>query len=278
LDGISAIGIPNYIRVSERVILAILSSLDIKPVSIVTASSESLYVVVCDHAGYQVPLSLKGLGIAESDLKRHIGWDIGALGVAKKLSEMLEASLIWQNYSRLVVDCNRVLDHPGLVASESEATIISGNKNVSPANLNSRIAEIYEPYHNAIKGMLDSRRLRGVPTILVSVHSFTPIFFGRKRMCELGILHGTDSRYADAVLESTKTRLEFSVMANEPYRIDQKDCTIPMHALARGIPHVLLEIRQDLIANGAQQESWGTSLAVILEDATSSFLKSPDLS
>lgn len=257
---------------AERIILVILSSSEKPPVSTLRTDSDSPYVFVCDHAGWQVPASLEGLGLTKRDLKRHIGWDIGALAVASKLSNILSAPLIWQNYSRLVIDCNRVLDHPGLIAVESDRTIIPGNMNITKAGIRSRIREVYQPYHGAIKKLLDVRKSRGVPSILVSIHSFTPVFRGVKRVCELGVLFGSDSRYASAFLKSTKANFDFLVMANEPYRVDEKDCTIPMHAIIRGNLNVLLEIRQDLIVSGTQQELLGSGLAGALEDATSQIL------
>ena len=259
---------------AERIILVILSSSEKNPVSSLRTGSDSPYVFVCDHAGWQVPSSLEGLGITKRDLKRHIGWDIGALGVARRLSNILDAPLIWQNYSRLVIDCNRVLDHPALIAVASDTTTIPGNMNITKDGILSRIREVYQPYHRAIKKLLDARRSRGILTIVVSIHSFTPIFRGIKRACELGVLFGSDSRYAQQFIGRAKAKLDFLVMANEPYRVDEKDCTIPMHAITRGNLNVLLEIRQDLIASSPQQELWGNSLARVLEDATSQLLRS----
>ena len=259
---------------AERIILIILSSFETNPVSTLRTGSNSPYVLVCDHASWQEPSGLKDLGVTKSDLKRHIGWDIGALGVARKLSNILKAPLIWQKYSRLVIDCNRVLDHSGLIAVESDATIIPGNMNITKDGIHRRIREIYQPYHLAIKKLLDSRESRGVPTIVVSIHSFTPIFLGIKRACELGVLFGSDSRYARRFIESAKANFDFVVMANEPYRVDKKDATIPMHAINRGNLNVLLEIRQDLITSNAQQQLWGNTLAAVLEDATSQLLRS----
>ena len=259
---------------AERIILVILSSSEKSPVSSLRTGSDSPYVFVCDHAGWQVPSSLEGLGVTEADLKRHIGWDIGALGVARRLSNILDAPLVWQNYSRLVIDCNRVLDHPALIAVESDATIIPGNMYITKDCIRSRIHEVYQPYHRAIKKLIDARESRGLHTIVVSIHSFTPIFRGIKRACELGVLFGSDSRYAQQFIGRAKAKLDFLVMANEPYKVDEKDCTIPMHAITRGNLNVLLEIRQDLIVSGAQQELWGNSLARVLEDATSQLLRS----
>ena len=194
--------------------------------------------------------------------------------MARKLSNILDAPLIWQNYSRLVIDCNRVLGHPGLIAVESDKTTIPGNMNITKDAIRSRIREVYQPYHGAIKKLLDARKSRRVSTIIVSIHSFTPVFLGIKRACELGVLFGSDSRYAHTFVESAKANFDFLVMANEPYRVDEKDCTIPVHAIARGNLNVLLEIRQDLIVSSAQQKLWGNSLARALEDTTSQLLAS----
>jgi predicted N-formylglutamate amidohydrolase len=197
-------------------------------------------------------------------LQRHIGWDIGALGVAKELSKILDATLVWQNYSRLVIDCNRMLKHPSLIPKKSETTAIPGNLQITDKERRQRIDEFYNPYHLKIKMLLDARRKAGIETIFISIHSFTPIYLRYQRPWELGVLHSSDASYSHSVLDFISRKTNLKVGDNEPYKIDEKDCTIPTHALARKLPNTLFEVRQDLITSNKDQQSWGAQLAEIL--------------
>lgn len=247
---------------------------DPTPVTIERADGAAAFVLVCDHAGRQIPQALGDLGLEATERARHIAWDIGALGVAQILSRQLDAPLVWQAYSRLVVDCNRPLSDPGLMATLSEATTIPGNLDLTDAARNQRLDEIYLPYHAAVNELLERRAAAARPTIFVSVHSFTPVYHGAQRPWELGLLYGDDRRLRDALLPAL-TAAPVCLGDNEPYRIDDKDKTVPDHAFKRNLPNILFEIRQDLIDSAAGQQRWSELLAGSLRSAGATLADAP---
>jgi predicted N-formylglutamate amidohydrolase len=230
-----------------------------------TAGTSSL-LLVCDHAGRRIPRALHDLGVGEADLKRHIAWDIGIEGVARRLSERLDAHLIMQIYSRLVIDCNRPPGSPTSIAPLSEGTVIPGNENVPLEDAAMRVREIFVPYHQAIERHLEARKNR--PTFLISLHSFTPVYGGRARPWQAGVLYNRVSTLAHALRDLLATPGDLTVGDNEPYTVtDHTDYTIPVHGERRGLSHVAIEIRQDLIADEAGQEYWANRLAELLPKA-----------
>ena len=229
-------------------------------VEIENRSGKSRVLLTCDHAGNAIPRQLGTLGLNRDELERHIAWDIGALGVAMHLSRALDASLVWQRYSRLVVDSNRPLSSDELIPHTSEATTIPGNSAISEHERNARIEHIHAPYHRAIGAVLNERELAGKATTLLAIHSFTPTYLGQSRPWHIGVLYGDDARLAEPALRWLQNDAEICVGDNEPYRIDGKDHTIPEHGLKRGLPHLLFEIRQDLISDETGQRSWGERL------------------
>ena len=230
--------------------------------------SRSRLVLVCDHAGRRIPRVLGDLGLPAAERERHIAWDIGALGVAERLSDAFDATLVWQNYSRLVVDCNRPPGSAELFTERSEATVVPGNVGLDDHSRKARLEHIYRPYHDSIARVLDSRATRD--TVFVAVHSFTPVYHGQSRPWHIGVLHNDDAPYARAVLRELEAIEGITVGENEPYRIDGKDHTIPAHPRARGLDYVLLEIRQDEIADSAGQARWAALLAPVLAAALES--------
>jgi predicted N-formylglutamate amidohydrolase len=221
-----------------------------------------------------LPRALGTLGLSEDERARHIAWDIGALGVAQRLAATLDAPLVWQRYSRLVIDCNRPLDARDSIATRSERTAIPGNVDLGPAATAARAAEIFHPYHAEIGAALDRRKEEGRPTILVAVHSFTPTFMDVARPWHVGVLSNRDRRVAApllALLRREDDLGDLRVGDNQPYAVtDTSDFSINHHGDRRGLPHVELEIRQDLIADDAGQRAWATRLARLLPAAISS--------
>lgn len=236
-------------------------------VTIERPQARSEFVFTCDHGGNRLPRALAALGLPAPELERHIAWDIGALGVARGLAERLDGVLVAQHYSRLVIDCNRPLDSPELIATCSEATDIPGNQALAPSARAARIATFYSPYHAAIGALLDARAAAGRASVFVAVHSFTPVYLGSARPWQVGVLYGADTRLASVVLAALRADRALCVGDNQPYRIDDKDQGIPQHALARGLPNVLFEIRQDLIADATTQAVWAERLAEVLTTA-----------
>jgi predicted N-formylglutamate amidohydrolase len=226
---------------------------------------DSPFVIICDHAGRLLPRVLGTLGLSEEALGSHIAWDLGALGVARRLSGSLGACLVWQRYSRLVIDCNRPLTSPDSIVRFSERTSIPGNQAVSVVAAASRAREVFHPYHEEIRRILDERGRRGRPTVLVSLHSFTPVFLGEARPWHVGVLHDRDRRVAEALLHALRAEGDLMVGDNEPYAAgDATDYSIVQHGERRGLPHVELELRQDLITDETGQDHWGRRLARLL--------------
>jgi len=235
------------------------------------AQGSAPFVLTCDHAGLAIPRALGDLGVPDAERARHIGWDIGALGVAREMSRQLDAPLVAQRYSRLVIDCNRPPASEELIALRSEATDIPGNRDLDATARQARIDAIYDPFHAAIESLLDSRAAAGRETLYVAVHSFTPIYLGTPRPWQLGVLYGSDRRLAEVLLAQLASDRALVVGDNEPYRIDGKDHGIPEHALRRGFANVLFEVRQDLIAAVDGQKAWGRRLAELLAAAHARF-------
>jgi predicted N-formylglutamate amidohydrolase len=232
----------------------------------------SPFFLACDHAGRRMPRSLGTLGLPQAELDRHIAWDIGAASVARRLTKMLDAVLVMQPYSRLVIDCNRALDVPTSIVKISELTVVPGNQNVSKAGAAARVDAIFRPYHNRITAELDRREAEGRPTLLVSIHSFTPVFRGESRCVQAAVLYNRDPRFARLMHELLLAEGDLVVGDNDPYVLsDLTDYTIPFHGERRGLPHVELEIRQDLIAGEAGQAAWAERLARLLHQACRRF-------
>ncbi len=227
-----------------------------------SGAPDSPFVITGDHASRRIPSSLGALGLSDADINRHIGWDIGIGGVIEHLADQLDAFAIRQNYSRLVVDCNRPLDSPTLIAEISESTAIPGNTGLSKAQRQQRLDEIYWPYHRAIDAELDRRIDAGLPTLFVSMHSFTPTYKGEQRPWHLGVLHHRCAGVAQKALAFLRDSGEWVVGDNEPYAITlTSEYSIPAHAEARDLPCIELEIRQDLIASPHQQHIWAVRIA-----------------
>ena len=223
---------------------------------------QSPYFLTCDHAGARVPRRLGSLGVSAADLERHIAWDIGAADVTMKLAAALDAFGILQTYSRLVIDCNRRPGIPASIVRMSEATRIPGNEIVTVEEAAAREREIFRPYHDRISAELDARKVQGWLTILISVHSFTPRFHGNKRPWHAGVLYNRDARLAGELLRRLRTEPGLVVGDNEPYSVgDTTDYTIPEHGERRGLLHVGIELRQDLIAAEPGQSEWAERLA-----------------
>lgn len=245
---------------------------DPEPVQVLRPRGRSAYFLTCEHAGKIFPRRLGTLGVTGADLERHITWDIGAAAVARRLSELLDAACVLQTYSRLVVDCNRWPPAEDFICTLSEKTEIPGNVGISEVERQAREREIFHPYHDTIHAMLDGRRDHGAHTVLVAVHSCTPVFHGISRPWHIGILYEHDRRVADILMQILKRHEDLFVGDNEPYFMTaEKDYAVPVHGHNRGIPHVELEIRQDLITSEAGQIEWAERLRDVLTEALAVF-------
>lgn len=248
--------------------LMVLSGNDPEPVELVNAEGSSGVVLCCEHAGRAIPERLGDLGVMPADMNRHIAWDVGAEPVARHLSALLDAPLVIQRYSRLVVDCNRPFEAEDCFPPESDGTLVPANAALSQAERRYRFDEIHAPFHRALTHLLDRRA--GQTKALVAIHSFTPRLKGQApRPWHLGILYNRDGRLAERLLDVFEDlHPDIPSAANEPYRIDDfSDFTIPTHGEARGLPHALVEIRNDLITDACGQSRWAALLAETLAPA-----------
>ncbi len=209
-----------------------------------------------------MPRKLVSLGVSAADLGRHIAWDIGAAAVTVKLAATLDAFAILQTYSRLVIDCNRRPGVPTSIVRLSESTRIPGNEHVTVEEAAEREQDIFRPYHERIQIELDARQRQRRPTILISVHSFTPRFHGNPRRWHAGVLYNRDPRLAVELLRRLRAEPGLVIGDNEPYSVsDATDYTIPVHGEQRGLMHVGIELRQDLITAEQGQREWTERLA-----------------
>jgi predicted N-formylglutamate amidohydrolase len=238
------------------------------PVAVYNENGPSPFLLVADHAGNVMPRALGRLGIAEAECERHIAYDIGIAGLGRLLADALDATLIQQNYSRLVIDCNRPPGSPASIPELSELTPIPGNVGLSENSKAARAREIFRPYHERIAGELDRRQQDGRAAVLIALHSFTPVFKGVSRPWHAGVLYNLDARLARALLVLLEQENEFSIGDNEPYAVsDTTDYTIPVHGERRGLHHALIEVRQDLLADENGQRAWASILARVLPQA-----------
>lgn len=233
----------------------------------------SNFVIVVDHASARIPRRLGDLGLPPAELQRHIAWDIGALAVARLVSASLDAPLVAQNYSRLVIDCNRDPGVPTSIPTISEHTEIPGNLALSEADQATRRREIFDPYHDHVRDLLDARAAAGRPTFLVAQHSMTNVFKGNQRAMHAAVLYNRDRRFAGLVLDMLRREPGLTIADNQPYFVsDATDYSIPRHGEARGLPHVEIEIRQDLLQDEAGQREWAQRITQALRDAERAYL------
>lgn len=230
------------------------------PVETLNAAGRGHAVLVCDHASNRVPRVLGNLGLEPDRLRDHIAWDPGAADVARCLSAHLDGPLLSSGFSRLVIDCNRPLGHAESIAEQSGGVSIPGNVGLSPLARARRIEGLFQPYHGAIARLLDARARR--PTALLSIHSFTPVLNGEVRPWQIGISHWRDPRLAALLLGALRRTGDLAVGDNQPYPIDDSiDYTVPVHGGQRGLPAVMIEIRQDQIRAPAAASAWAARLA-----------------
>jgi len=237
------------------------------PVIVRNAGAASPFLLIGDHAGREIPRALGDLGVAPREMKRHIAWDIGVADLGLRLADMLGASFVSQRYSRLVIDCNRAPQRADSIPTFSDGIAIPGNAGLSQAAADARRRAIHQPYHDRIAHELDRRGHAGLESVLVSLHSFTPQMAGDRRPWGFGVLHDGDSAFSDAVLERLTAVQARPVGDNLPYRMDEVDYTVPLHARARGLAYLELEIRQDILAKAGGRDEVARLLVKVLPQA-----------
>ena len=249
----------------------------IEAVRVHNPEGSSPYLLVCDHASNFLPAEFGTLGLPAGELERHIAWDPGALPVSLHLSQALDATLVQSCISRLVIDCNRPLDAPNLFWSVSEDTVVPGNQDLDGAQRQRRIDLAYHPYHDAIDRVVRARLAAGRRCWIVSIHSFTPVYLGERRPWEIGVVHDADERLSAPLIEALRREAGLNVGVNEPYSpADKVYFTLERHARSRGLACVMIEIRNDEIADAVGQREWGARLARILDSVTEA-MESPEM-
>lgn len=228
-------------------------------------SRNSRWLITCDHASNIVPLCTAGgdLGLPPSDMSRHIAFDLGARGVTLALADLLGAPAVLSRFSRLVIDPNRGTDDPTLIMKLYDGTLIPANRHIDEAEEERRIDAYWRPYHDAYEALAARRD----DTAIVAIHSFSPKLQGRHpRPWQIGVLHAGDTSFGPALVERLSHEPDLCVGDNEPYAGHLPGDAVDQHALQKGRPNVLIELRHDVIATGEQQHAWARRLAPMLTE------------
>ena len=239
-------------------------------VEISNPSGAADIVLVCEHASNHIPADLNNLGLADEAIGSHAAWDLGALAVARRVSSRLDAPLIASRVSRLVYDCNRPLDAETAIPAKSEIYDVPGNIGLREPERRARAERVYEPFRSALAGCIEGRVAARRSPILITIHSFTPVYLGVRRQVEIGIVHDTDTRLADALLLTIDDDREagFVVGRNTPYGPeDGVTHTLATHGVSRGLLNVMFEVRNDLIDEPSRQVAVADWLAGCIADA-----------
>lgn len=225
-------------------------------------------LLVCDHASNVVPRALDDLGLPHHELRRHIGWDIGAAAVTRHLVAAMDVPAVMTRFSRLVVDCNRAPDHAGLIPPVSDLTEIPGNRGLTSEARAARMAELYEPYHAELDRQIDRlTALSGADPVIVSIHSFTPVMDGIERPWEIGVLWNVDPRLPVPLIDRLRRERELTVGDNQPYSAREGfGHTLDTHGDGRGLANALVEVRQDLIDTEHGARDWAARIKSALDD------------
>ncbi|GLK82237.1 N-formylglutamate amidohydrolase [Ancylobacter defluvii] len=221
-------------------------------------------LLICDHASNALPARYGTLGLPPAELERHIGYDIGAAGVTRALASALGCPAVLSHFSRLLIDPNRGEDDPTLVMRLSDGAIIPGNRHVDEAETTYRLDRFHRPYHRAVAAEIARMTATGLAPAIFSVHSFTPVWRGSPRPWHIALLWDLDPRFARPLIEGLEAEGDLIVGDNEPYDGALKNDCLYRHGTATGLAHVLIEIRQDLIADLDGQIAWADRLAKLL--------------
>ncbi|MBL4786755.1 MAG: N-formylglutamate amidohydrolase [Cohaesibacteraceae bacterium] len=230
---------------------------------LVNSASKHPVVLVCEHAGRAIPARLGSLGLTDDDMDRHIAWDIGAAGLTRKIAQILGAPAILQNYSRLLIDCNRPPDQSGSIPAVSDQTRIPGNQDLTTSERDQRIEDIFNPFHDRVSNLLDQNPRQ----LVLAIHSFTPVLAGKERPWDIGFLFRKDTKTSGKLAELVANNHSgLQTGMNQPYVIDgSSDWFVPVHGEQRDMPHSLIEIRNDHLQQVSGQQWWAEMLSAIIE-------------
>lgn len=238
------------------------------PVAVFNRPGRGRVLLICEHASNFIPPAYQGLGLAAGDQQRHIAWDIGALGLAKALARRLNAPLVHATYSRLLLDLNRPLAAADSIVHSSEGIVVPGNAGLPEADARYRQQRIYQPFHAALGALVDQRLAAGLPTAVVSIHSFTPRYHGVERPWHAGVISQNDRQLAEALLQALAADAALCIGDNLPYGPqDGVYHSLQRHGEARGLRGAMIEVRNDLLADEAKQAEWAQRLGAAISAA-----------
>lgn len=253
-----------------------LTATDPAPFTVINTTGTAPYLLVADHAGDGVPAALADLGLAPAAFRQHIAVDIGVRALITALSQRLDAVAVLANYSRLVIDLNRTLDSSTCVPSVSDGWTIPGNEALSESDREARTTQIFAPYHEALRARLETLETQHTVAGIIAIHSFTPIMGGQRRPWHVGVLWNADERLTRQALHDLGQQPGLVVGDNEPYSArGPEGFTMPEHAERPGRPHLLFEVRQDLLQSGADIARWCELLSTTIENAWASLADAP---
>ena len=246
------------------------------PVEVANGEGRGPALLLCEHASNHIPARYKGLGLGPDDRTSHAAWDPGARDLALKLSAALDSPLIAARVSRLVYDCNRPPEAESATPVQSETIEVPGNRDIGAIERAERVATIYEPFCAQVDAILAARRAVGLATALITVHSFTPVWYGEPRKVEIGILHDDDSRLADAMLAAAAAIAPRRVERNSPYGpADGVTHSLRLHGLGNGLANVMIEVRNDLLRTGEDRQKMSEELLTLLRPALAAVADEP---
>ena len=222
-------------------------------------------VIICDHASNRVPPPYGDLGLPRAAFDRHIAWDIGAARISEILARRFNAPAILANVSRLLIDCNRKFEDPGLAPAVSDGTDVPGNRDLSQTEREQRWRAFHQPYHQAVTDTIERSLAGGREPVVLSIHSMTPALRGIARPWQIAVCWADDQRLSSPMLGALRARADIVVGDNEPYRLDTTDYSVPFHAVRRGLKHLQIEFRQDEVADAAGQQRWAGLFGDCLE-------------
>ena len=231
--------------------------------NIINAQGTSPFVLICEHASHYIPTNFNNLGLTEQQITSHIGWDIGAQALSEQLSALLNAPLILQTYSRLLYDCNRPVTELSAIPEKSEETIIPGNCNLSSIEKEARARDYYYPFHRSVSQFLDEREA----SIIVTIHSFNPIYRGIERTVDIGIINDIDPTWAASLTAAAQQTPNIEVAQNQPYSAaDGVTHTLQLHGRDRSIDNVMIEVKNNLIDCATGQQYFAKLLNNLLRE------------